>query len=595
MTKINVPKRRRVGQRPNYSTSSSWPVVLVAVFFLACCCHHNTLVYAKEIEATTEWQLIGENDTIAAGMHVKMDLETSEKWVKLMDENDKDDDDENTERVTLDSTRSGGRQSTGLTAVTQVDAHGNVIPDEEEDDALSYKVIDPRYDYDMMHRTLSKLPPEEIERMGGMPELPGTTTTSTTDGDGDNNNEKIEVTPEQRKVFEERMKAIWEQRQADLKSFQKDHLADLPQLLKDRIQSIKEYLEQPQLQLRSFDLPDDENDDDDDNGSFISNDIVAVLKDLEYHLTDIDMARDFYTLGGWPLLTSLLADAVHESGKLTTTDNNQQQPDQEQQLSDEDWNKVNLIQAYAAWAIGTTVKNTGEFMPYALAKVEVPYGSGDSKGKVNTTPLDLILAQFFASSKAVIASTSPKDDYYDTVVMKIHKSLYALGGLLRANRQSQTHFCADQGPALLGTVLSDLAEEASAKDPPALPKDTVKVAQRLLALAQDIVMDVTLHASKSDQVDTAIRNAFSSPLWCSTILRFTDIPRLYETSLQTIQQLAPSCGTHWEDLAKIQQKVKEPLAHVHQNWLPDDLDEEILKERRELLDATVKAIQEAKQ
>ena len=48
----------------------------------------------------------------------------------------------------------------------------------------------------MMHRTLSKLPPEEIEAMGGLPDVP--------------DSEKGPL----RIAFEERMLEIWKKRQA---------------------------------------------------------------------------------------------------------------------------------------------------------------------------------------------------------------------------------------------------------------------------------------------------------------------------------------------------------------------------------------------
>ena len=588
-------------------------VVVALVFYCSGSSTHTTLVNAKEIEATHEWTLIGENDTIAAGMHVKMDMTTGEKWVKLMDEKDQK---SQSETMSLGGGAGSSSSSTeggdGGALVVQIDANGNVKTNNNNENENEEKIMDPmsrvatatrqsstgkeepKYNYEMMYRTLSKLPIEEQERIGGIPELPP---------DSDDESKTI-VTPEQRLQFEQRMKEIWEQRQADLLAFQQDHLVDLPKLLKDRIQSLRDYLQQPKTKLQALDIRQydnsnnpagyngDENDNDEDG--FWVRDIVTVLQDLEYQLADIDMARDFYTLGGWPLLTSLLADATHEMGNATIddTDSNNQKS-----LSEEDWNKVNLIQAHAAWVIGTMVKNTGEFIPYAVDVVQVLH---DATGKaiVKTTPLDLVLAQFIASIKDVIDATSPKDHFYDTAVMKVHKTLYALGALLRANRQSQTHFCADQGPALLANVLSDLAEQAEANSNgdgvPTLSQDSLKVAQRLLSLAQDIVMDVNLHASKSEQVDDAIRNAFSSPEWCSVITKFVHMPRLYETTLQAIQQLAPCCGKHW-DLLQVQQLAKEPPAHVRESWLPDDLDEEIRSDRMELLDSTIKAVQDAKQ
>ncbi|CAB9496384.1 expressed unknown protein [Seminavis robusta] len=520
----NSPKRRRTSKN-----GPTWMIFgLFAVIIFGCCL---TTTPAKEIEATNEWTLLGENDTVAAGMHVRMDLTTGEKWVKTIDDDDNESETNTNVHVVGDA----------VAAVVDVQGQVSVMEQTNNDnnDRNDEEAAEPNYDYEMMHRTLSKLPPEEQDRIGGIPKL------------------ETKLTPEQRAAFEARMKQIWEQRQADLKQFQEDHLADLPQLLKDRIASIKTYLENPlqglqELQLASETQPNEEEED-------MVGDIVAVLQDLEYHLTDVDMARDFYTLGGWPVLSSLLADAVHES---TIGSNSTQQ----QSLSDDDWNKVNLIQAHAAWAIGTTVKNTGEFSPYAIDQVEVP----QANQVVKTTTLDLVLAQFVASSTAVLEydeqSTENNDsDYFDTVMMKVHKTLYAVGAMLRGNRQAQTHFCADQGPALLANVLTSVADQVDASGG---NKNTLKIAQRLLSLAQDIVMDVTLHSSTSEQVDQAIGNAFSDAQWCQTTLRFLPIPRLYETSLLTIQQLAPQCTA-------------------------EDLDEEIRKERMDLLQATVTAVQQA--
>ena len=49
----------------------------------------SSLSSAKEIEATNEWQLLKPGDTIPAGLHVRMDLETGQKWAKLVDGQEK--------------------------------------------------------------------------------------------------------------------------------------------------------------------------------------------------------------------------------------------------------------------------------------------------------------------------------------------------------------------------------------------------------------------------------------------------------------------------------------------------------------------------
>ena len=102
-------------------------VVVALVFYCSGSSTHTTLVNAKEIEATHEWTLIGENDTIAAGMHVKMDMTTGEKWVKLMDEKDQK---SQSETMSLGGGAGSSSSSTeggdGGALVVQIDANGNV-------------------------------------------------------------------------------------------------------------------------------------------------------------------------------------------------------------------------------------------------------------------------------------------------------------------------------------------------------------------------------------------------------------------------------------------------------------------------------------
>lgn len=65
--------------------------------------------------------------------------------------------------------------------------------------------------------------------------------------------------------------------------------------------------------------------------------IIVVLADLEDLLSDIDMARDFHTIGGFPMLASMLRDP---------------QPER--------------VREMAAWVIGTAVKNEPEHQLWVL-------------------------------------------------------------------------------------------------------------------------------------------------------------------------------------------------------------------------------------
>lgn len=72
--------------------------------------------------------------------------------------------------------------------------------------------------------------------------------------------------------------------------------------------------------------------------------LVEVLTDLEDLLSDIDMARDFHSLGGFPALVYMLHEAQPEN-----------------------------VREIAAWAIGTAVKNEPTHQLWVL---EVRYETG---------------------------------------------------------------------------------------------------------------------------------------------------------------------------------------------------------------------------
>jgi len=480
-----------------------------------------TVVISKEIEATKEWQIIGENDTIPSGAHVRMDMTTGEKWVKLLDKNE-----ENRE-VTTSSVEIGsdGKTSSAVVVGDPKESQNNAATDKEAQDT---------YDYDMMHRTLSKLPEEERERMGGLPELPG--------------DEVGTASKKDRNLFEKRMKEIWEKRQEELANFQEEHLADLPKLLMERIKRMKAYLEHPYLHLVELALSKKEESTEDGEDPVIDN-IVSVLEDLEFHVGDVDMARDFHTLGGWAPLVSLLSSQVHDAtipsynASITLTS---------EEL--ETW--IDIIQLNAAWVIGTAVKNTGEFFLYAVEPVAI------RSDVQETSALRLLLEQFLETE-----STKKK---------KRQKFIYALGALLRGNHVAQLAFIEIEGHDGLARAL----EKEMLND------TDVALAKRILALMGDIVVDnETAELEKGDSNEKVIR-AFASPSVCQSSLKsLAHSSRvLRETAVRTFQSLVPYCHDWGTELAL------SSMISVKKIWqVEPDLDPEI---RRELLDLAVATIDE---
>jgi nucleotide exchange factor SIL1 len=440
----------------------------------------SRLGHAKEVEVTKEWQLLGENDTIPAGMHVRIDMTTGEKWVKQIDENEE--------------------ENTGISvaaAVVQEDGSVQVIDEGPQKKLKNHdngEENPANYDYEMMHRTLSKLPDEEIERVGGLPELPQSAGSTP-------------LTSKERAAFEKRMAEIWVKRQAELKELQ-GQMLDMPEVLKERIKSIKGYLADPLTHLKAINLENE-----DDVGSRPAH-FVSVLKDLEFLLTDIDMARDFHTLGGWALLVSLLYEDSHVPQNTTLSKVSRSMED-----------KARAVQAHAAWAIGTAVKNTGEFFPLAIEQVTL----GNSE---TTTAIDLLVDVFCKEYK---------DSKGWQVRNLLAKSVYAIGALLRGNRIALSHIAGTEVPTRLGDKLRELSISS-------FSSSSTKLVQRLVSLAGDIVSDVNLHEEGLEaELKEATIQSFSNEGWCGSLstLLTTDtfLPvNVQETLLESVIVLKPYCS-----------------------------------------------------
>eukprot|EP00980_Cylindrotheca_fusiformis_P023133 scaffold10187_cov195-Cylindrotheca_fusiformis.AAC.1 len=449
------------------------------------------LADAKEVEVTKEWQLLGDNDTIPAGMHVRMDMSTGEKWVKQIDEDGEEQ-----------------ASSTTESAVIQEDGSVQLIATPQSDEKPETAMTSENgYDFEMMHRTLSKLPKEEQERIGGLPELP------------QNVGSSRRITSEERKAFEKRMGDIWERRQQELKELQ-EGIMDLPEVLKERIKSIKEYLTDPIAHLNKMTL-------DEALPEGRVSHIVSVLQDLEYHLGDVDMARDFHTLGGWQLLVTLLSEDVHVPQNKTIG-----------RLSRRTEEKIRAVQAQAAWAIGTAVKNTEEFFPYAVEPFSI-------KNHDKTTAVDELINVFCHQYQ---------DPGSWEVRKLMEKAIYGLGAVLRGNRLAQAHIVGRDGASRLGTLFYAITSDQ-------IQTVGVKVIQRLLSLAGDVVSDIVLHPENATpDINTMIIAAFTSNEWCGATAQMIEVDEflavpVQQTLLETVQVLAPRCN--WSDRKEVLQKSIE--------------------------------------
>ncbi|KAG7345103.1 hypothetical protein IV203_032634 [Nitzschia inconspicua] len=473
-------------------------MLLLLLLFVFCHHHVQFACVAKELEVTDEWQMVGENDTVPAGVHVRIDMSTGEKWVKLaINDDDSDNEIDKDKKETATTTT-----SSSLLAVVSEDGSVDLQSQETSSAASSTTSSTNNYDFDMMHRTLSKLPDEEKNRMGGLPQLPQATETT-------------KVTPEERKAFEERMLEIWIRRQEELASLQ-DQLMDLPAILRERIKAIDEYLKDPPHSLAKVDL-------DVELPEGVVTHIVSVLDDLQFQVSDIDMARDFHTMGGWPLLVSLLSDNAHVA--VNTTIDGQSPTTQA---------KIRRIQALAAETMGTSVKNTGEFFPFAVESIVI------DNGKRVTTAIDILIEVFCRNYS---------DDWDSRILLS--KSIYAIGAMLRGNRLAQTYVFQQGGLEQLGRVYKSLSSEDH------FSSATVKLVMRLSSLVSDILEDLQLHPELGDSATTkAIIDALTSKDWCDAnqqaITSETFLPiKVQESILHSVATMAPYCQWGEADVKKI--------------------------------------------
>jgi nucleotide exchange factor SIL1 len=490
--------------------------------------HHCSLVSAKELEVTNEWQVVGENDTIPSGVHVRMDMTTGEKWVKMVDEEENENAD--------------NKPQTSM-AVIADDGAVSIQNDQQSTNKQKQNEDNPSYDFDMMHRTLSKLPDDEKERFGGLPELPEQEPFSKT---------RTTVTSEQRKAFEKRMLDIWKQRQAELAELQ-EQLLDFPAVLKERINSIEAYLKDPPAAWNGIDLETPEG---------VVTHIVSVLDDLQFQLSDVDMARDFHTMGGWPLLASLVSESDHVPVNQTI-----------HSLSRSNEAKIRTIQALAAEALGTAVKNTEEFFSFAVERIVIDNGS------TGTTVVDMMIDVFC------------KNDYGDDWETKtlLSKAVYAIGAMLRGNRMAQVHVLKHGGFEQLGEKYKSLTAEENSS-----PTNT-KLILRLSSLVSDIVEDVQLHPELGDTgTNQQIINALTTSSWCNAtcgaVTSETFLPlKVQESLLHSMAVLSPYCHP-WSCTSN---KIQSSIERMKSGWQDskESFDDEHYQEMVDLADAATEAVQ----
>ena len=445
------------------------------------------MCHSKEIVGTAEWQRLDPQDSIPTGLHVRIDMETGERWAKIAVADDND-------LISTVSQQSEFRQNPNGAGAGAGASSVSVGADASQQPAVSQALIisstQDNFDYDLMYRTYDRIPAEH------RPLLP----------------DKKSLSIEE---WKKQMRSLWDDRQKQIKDAMHT-IADVPEIMKKRIEEM--------TALLSFDskVPVTER-----NAA-----LDVCLSELEYLLTDIDAARDFYVLKGWPLLFHVLLDPTV--------------PDFTRSLS--------------ALAVGNAVKNQFEFTPWSLDLIRArqhPLSTAAPQPPFTAVSALLSVLDRPHLSPDGGASSSKHPSNGDASVALTTKSLYALSSVLRGNEAAQGLFVDKGGGKVLRRLLHTYGFDH-------------KLLSRLLSLSSDVVQELDLKQQQGEggaqQPNAgAVRAEFSGPDWCTGAARLLacQVPTLEEEALSSLKGLLPHCG--WKGTVEFT-KLGSKLKAVENRW-----------------------------
>lgn len=550
---------------------------------------------AKEIVATSEWQRVQEGDSIPPGLHVRIDFETGEKWVKLLENLDQGDDMETSDSATtviladgqvkeegtmpaMGSNKSQTRNVLNRQEAIKITQLANAELSAEASAKITSQLLDQSQrrknmidsisalndfqadntsgetELEMMYRTLTSLPSEEFQSMGMiLPRDPGS-----------------DASAEEKQEFEQHLRAIWNARQDLLKKMEEEYLADVTDVIAERIESIKMYLVDPTREIQKILKKKEQMGNDNELGIDLDT-IIGVLHDLEFQLTDLDNAREFHDMGGWPLLAALLTDSVHglenEMQMLATVESHSVNATVENAIFLEKGDFISLpqdglsiirdyqlvvweIQGLACWCIGTAVKNVEEFHPWAVEDFASLLDLNEVDGPVNAIFILLEKLRNEASRIPQLGISASDSKLH----LKHKYEVYALGSLLRGNREAIYYFDSVNGSSILLAFYYSLANKV--QDIKSMETGDLKILEKLLLLVGDIIMDVQLNPADNIEADKVVVANLATHEWCSLPLNIFQHPSITmkRRMIELIVNLYPYCAykNSWNILADIE-------------------------------------------
>lgn len=294
------------------------------------------------------------------------------------------------------------------------------------------------------------------------------------------------------------------------------------------IQYFQQYLENPSQHLQEMKI---------EGESDSSNHLWILLEDLEEQFSrpDSDTAQELYSLGGWPILASLVSPLVHHSNNYSSNNINDSM--------DVVVDKILAIRAAAAAAMGTAVKDREEFHPWVLEEIKL-----DGSATTTTTPLDLVVESLV---EVIDAARVPSNCNETTLYFQEHlakESIVALKSFLHGNRQAQIVFstksmngsCANALGRQAAIWTQEAATTAASKISSNVPmsRNAIEMTRSLLSLADCIV-------AENQEDTTDVVEVFSTSDWCVSAIKAATLSpssyfkRLVLNPLQTTALVSP--------------------------------------------------------
>jgi hypothetical protein len=429
-----------------------------------------------------------------------------------------------------------------------------------------------------------------------------------------------------KKIFESQVRAIWDRRQQLLVNLSRSAGDDdtssnadgmlqlqLPKLLNRYILKLRNFVNQRYAACYGEEFKKHRHEITD----FI--DVLFILSELEYHLTDIDAARDFHTLGGWTVLGFLLSSPpwFWDSGCATNQQKhlrNTTSEDKSILINDvelENYRRErDQLQTAVSWVVGNAVKNHAEFAMWSLEPIPTNplqlFGGNNTPSHPSSS--EQLLLENDASSgnghdinvislllDIIQQKCTMEEDLSNNL---LPKSVYAISAILRGNPYAQMYFLKMGGGLILGNKL-----EA------ALFSNNHKLVKRVLSLAHDILVEISTqqqhenygmggqHPTTSildEQEQKAVLRAFTGKQWCQSAFQMLEIqfykqnhPSEVEAVLRIIEPMIPHCQDSFEI-----EGTKEIMQGLTSSWSSSEVDdEEWRQELLELADSIMNKLQ----